>query len=106
MSLDDMRAADAGARSRLLLATVFFIDGISIVFMAMGASASFIGAWLLQNLRIVQKIAGAIIVVLGLHLSGLFRLRFLDRDTRVQTSRKPATPLGAVVVGMAFGFGW
>ena len=106
MSLDDMRKADAGARRRLIIATLFFILGFSIVFMAMGASASFIGAWLLQNLRIVQKIAGVIIIVLGLHLAGLFRLRFLDRDTRVQTSRKPATPLGAVVVGMAFGFGW
>lgn len=106
MSLEDMRTADAGARRRLIFATLFFILGFSIVFMAMGASASFIGAWLLDNLRIVQKIAGVIIIVLGLHLAGLFRLRFLDRDTRVQTSRKPATPLGAVVVGMAFGFGW
>lgn len=106
MSLEDMRTADAGARRRLLLATLCFIAGFSIVFMAMGASASFIGSWLLGNLRIVQKIAGAIIVILGLHLSGLFRLRFLDRDTRVQTSRKPATPAGAVIVGMAFGFGW
>ncbi len=106
MSLEDMRTADAGARRRLILATLCFILGFSIIFMAMGASASAIGALLLQHLRIVQKIAGVIIVILGLHLAGLFRLRFLDRDTRVQTSRKPATPLGAVIVGMAFGFGW
>lgn len=106
MSLEDMRTADAGARRRLLVATLLFILGFSIVFMAMGASASAIGGWLLSNLRIVQKIAGVIIIILGLHLAGVFRLRFLDRDTRVQTSRKPATPLGAVVVGMAFGFGW
>ena len=106
MSLEDMRTADAGARRRLLVATLLFILGFSIVFMAMGASASAIGGWLLTHLRSVQKIAGVIIVILGLHLSGLFRLRFLDRDTRVQTSRRPATPLGAVIVGMAFGFGW
>src|SRR5690606_37264491 len=106
MSLEDMRTADAGARRRLLVATLLFILGFSIVFMAMGASASAIGGWLLTHLHSVQKIAGVIIVILGLHLSGLFRLRFLDRDTRVQTSRRPATPLGAVIVGMAFGFGW
>lgn len=106
MSLDDMRKADAGARRRLIVATLFFILGFSIVFMAMGASASAIGALLRQYLGIVQKIAGATIVIFGLHLLGVFRIGFLDRDTRVQTSRKPATPLGALVVGTAFAFGW
>ena len=106
MSLDDMRKADAGARRRLIIATLFFILGFSIVFMAMGASASAIGALLREHLRIVQKIAGAVIVIFGLHLLGVFRIGFLDRDTRVQTSRKPATPLGALVVGTAFAFGW
>ncbi len=106
MSLEDMRKADAGARRRLMVATLLFILGFSIIFMAMGASASWIGGLLSQHLRVVQKVAGAIIIILGLHLLGVFRLGFLDRDTRVQTSRKPATALGAVVVGMAFGFGW
>jgi cytochrome c-type biogenesis protein len=106
MSLEDMRTADARARRRLIVATLFFILGFSIIFMALGASASAIGALLLTHLRTVQKIAGVVIIILGLHLAGIFRLRFLDRDTRVQTSRKPATPLGAMVVGMAFGFGW
>lgn len=106
MSLEDMRKADAGSRRRLIIATLFFILGFSIVFMAMGASASAIGALLRQYLGIVQKIAGAVIVIFGLHLLGVFRIGFLDRDTRVQTSRKPATPLGALVVGLAFAFGW
>jgi cytochrome c-type biogenesis protein len=106
MSLEDMRTADAGARRRLIIATLFFILGFSIVFMAMGASASAIGALLRAHLGVVQKIAGATIVIFGLHLLGVFRIGFLDRDTRVQTSRKPATPIGALVVGTAFAFGW
>lgn len=106
MSLEEMRAADAGARRRLIAATLLFILGFSIIFMAMGASASAIGSFLTDNLRIVQKVAGVIIIMLGLHLAGVFRIGFLNRDTRVQTTRKPATPLGALVVGMAFGFGW
>lgn len=106
MSLEDMRTADAGSRRRLIIATLFFILGFSIVFMAMGASASALGALLREHLRVVQKIAGAVIVIFGLHLLGVFRIGFLDRDTRVQTSRKPATPLGALVVGTAFAFGW
>ena len=106
MSLEEMRSADTGARRRLIFTTLLFILGFSIIFMAMGASASAIGALLLKNLRIVQKIAGVIIIILGLHLAGVFRIGFLHRDTRIQTSRKPASPLGALVVGMAFGFGW
>jgi len=106
MSLEEMRTADAGARRRLIAATLLFILGFSIIFMAMGASASAIGSFLEDNLRIVQKIAGVIIILLGLHLAGLFRIGFLNRDMRVQTARKPATALGALVVGMAFGFGW
>jgi cytochrome c-type biogenesis protein len=106
MSLEDMRTADALSRRRLIVATLFFILGFSIVFMAMGASASALGALLREHLRVVQKIAGAVIVIFGLHLLGVFRIGFLDRDTRVQTSRKPATPLGALVVGTAFAFGW
>jgi cytochrome c-type biogenesis protein len=106
MSLEDMRKADAGARRRLIVATLFFILGFSLVFMAMGASASAIGALLQAHFRIVQKVAGAVIVIFGLHLLGVFRIGWLDRDTRVQTSRKPATPLGALVVGTAFAFGW
>jgi len=106
MSLEDMRKAGAVTRRRLMMSTLFFILGFSIVFMAMGASASAIGALLLGHLRIVQKIAGAVIVLFGLHLLGIFRIGWLDRDTRVQTSRKPATPAGALLVGTAFAFGW
>jgi cytochrome c-type biogenesis protein len=106
MSLEDMRKADAGARRRLIIATLFFILGFSLVFMAMGASASAIGKLLLEHLRIVQKIAGVIIVILGLHLMGLFRIGLLNREARLQTSHKPVTPAGAIIVGMAFGFGW
>ena len=106
MSLEDMRKADAGSRRRLIIATLFFILGFSIVFVAMSAAASALGALLREHLRVVQKIAGAVIVIFGLHLLGVFRIGFLDRDTRVQTSRKPATPLGALLVGLAFAFGW
>jgi cytochrome c-type biogenesis protein len=106
MSLEDMRKADAGARRRLIIATLFFILGFSLIFMAMGASASAIGKLLNEYLRVVQKIAGVIIVILGLHMTGLFRIGLLNRDTRVQTAKKPVTPFGAVLVGMAFAFGW
>jgi len=106
MSLEEMRTADRHARRRLIVATLLFILGFSLIFMAMGASASAIGSLLLDNLRVVQKIAGVVIIILGLHLAGVFRIGFLNRDTRIRTSRRPASPLGALIVGMAFGFGW
>jgi cytochrome c-type biogenesis protein len=74
--------------------------------MAMGASASAIGSLLLEHRKTLQRVAGALLVVLGLHMAGVLRIGFLNADTRVQTSKRPASALGALVVGMAFGFGW
>jgi cytochrome c-type biogenesis protein len=55
---------------------------------------------------VLEKVAGAVIIVFGLHLIGVFRIRFLDVERRVQSNRKPAGPLGAFLVGLAFAFGW
>ena len=106
MSLDDMRNAGAGARRRLIVSTLLFILGFSIIFMAMGASASAIGSVLLEHRKTIQKVAGALLVILGLHMAGVLKIGFLNADTRVQTSKRPASAFGALVVGMAFGFGW
>ena len=106
MSLEDMRKADAGARRRLITATLLFILGFSIIFMAMGASASAIGSLLLEYRKTLQRVAGALLVVLGLHMAGILKIGLLNADTRVQTSKRPASLFGALVVGMAFGFGW
>ena len=106
MSLDDMRHAGARDRRRLIVSTLLFILGFSIIFMAMGASASAIGSLLLEHRKTIQKIAGALLVILGLHMAGVLKIGFLNADTRVQTSKRPASALGALVVGMAFGFGW
>jgi cytochrome c-type biogenesis protein len=105
MSLDDMRNAGSGARRRLIVSTLLFILGFSIIFMAMGASASAIGSLLLEYRKTIQKVAGALLI-LGLHMAGVLKIGFLNADTRVQTSKRPASALGALVVGMAFGFGW
>jgi cytochrome c-type biogenesis protein len=108
LSLEEMRGETAvhNARRRVLVASLWFVLGFSLVFIALGATASVIGKVLLQNQPILSKIAGAILIVLGLHTMGVFRLRFLESEKRVHTQSKPRGPLGAVLVGVAFAFGW
>jgi cytochrome c-type biogenesis protein len=110
VSFDEMKqgaAAGSGrTRRQMLVTSLAFVLGFSLVFIAFGASASAIGKALVSYQSILTKIAGVIIVVFGLHLAGIFRIRWLDQDTRLQTKRRPAGPIGALVVGLAFAFGW
>lgn len=105
-SLDDMRAGGLTARRHVLIRSLAFVVGFSVVFIALGASASAIGSFISGQLNILTKIAGALIIVFGLHMMGVFRLAFLDNEKRAQTQRKPAGPVGAFLVGLAFAFGW
>ena len=94
------------ARRRVVFASLAFILGFSIVFVSLGASASAIGRLLLSRLTILSKVAGAIIIVFGLHTMGVFRIEWLYQEKRVQATRQPAGPVGALLVGIAFAFGW
>jgi cytochrome c-type biogenesis protein len=110
VSFDEMqRASTAGAsraRRQMLLTSFAFVVGFSLVFIAFGASASALGRTLMHQRAILEKIAGALVIVFGLHLAGIFRIKWLDQDTRIQTKGRPAGPLGALLVGVAFAFGW
>jgi cytochrome c-type biogenesis protein len=118
LSLDEMRgtgaagaaavavAAPPAARRRVILSSLAFIVGFSIVFVALGAAASAIGQFLLERLPILNRIAGAIIIVFGLHTMGVLRIEWLYQEKRVQTRRKPAGLFGTMLVGIAFAFGW
>lgn len=105
-SLDDMRTGGLAARRQVLVRSLAFVLGFSLVFIALGASASVIGSFISGKLNILTKIAGALIIVFGLHMMGVFRLAFLDNEKRAQAQRKPAGPVGAFLVGLAFAFGW
>ena len=105
-SLDEMRQGGLAARRHVLVRSLAFVLGFSVVFVALGASASAIGSFVSDKLNILTKIAGALIILFGLHMMGVFRLAFLDNEKRAQTQRKPAGPLGAFLVGLAFAFGW
>src|SRR5215213_10132187 len=119
LSLDEMRGGGAAARPsgvavvappelrrRVLLSSLFFIIGFSLVFIALGASASAIGHFVLAKKSLFSRIAGAVIIVFGLHTMGVLRIEWLYQEKRVQTSRQPGGPFGALLVGIAFAFGW
>jgi len=108
MTLEQMQGAGASQASRrqLLLASIAFVLGFTIIFVAAGASASALGKFMDAQSAILTKIAGTVLIVLGLHMMGVFRIRLLESDKRIHTQRKPAGPFGALLVGMAFAFAW
>jgi len=108
VSVEEMRGDSAPTTSRLqvFLTSLAFVIGFSLVFIALGASATAIGKFLFARLPLFSKIAGVILVIFGLHTMGVFRLAFLESEKRVHAQRKPAGPLGAMLVGVAFAFGW
>lgn len=108
VSLDELTEADRPAvlSGRVVLASVFFVLGFATVFVALGASASLIGSFVTRHLTTLSYIAGIIIIILGLHFMGVFRIGLLFREARFQVRDKPIGLLGAYVVGLAFAFGW
>lgn len=106
-SLDELTSDhSAQTTGHAFLRALAFVLGFSAVFVALGASASWLGQLVSDHLALLARIAGLVIVVLGLHMLGAFRFLFLMREGRVQVARRPATMLGAFVVGLAFAFGW
>jgi cytochrome c-type biogenesis protein len=106
-SLDEMRGpADSAARRKVFLTSMAFVAGFSVVFIALGASATAIGKLIFQNLPVLSKIAGVLIILFGLHMMGVFRLAVLDSEKRAHTQRKPTSLGGAMLVGAAFALGW
>ncbi len=101
---EDERANDV--TRRVLLTAIVFVTGFSTVFVALGASASLIGSFVTQHLTTLGYIAGAVILLLGLHFLGVFRIGLLHREARFHGPTKPIGLVGAYVVGLAFAFGW
>jgi cytochrome c-type biogenesis protein len=96
----------SAVRKRIMLNALFFIFGFSLVFIALGASATAIGQFLSEQQNIISKIAGGIIVIFGIHMTGIFKIPFLNYEKRFHTESKKLGLLGAFLVGFAFAFGW
>jgi cytochrome c-type biogenesis protein len=89
-----------------LMAASFFVLGLSTVFLLMGAATSAFGAFFLARSQTFATLSAIVVMIFGAHFIGVFRLRFLDRDIRVDAGDRGGSALGAYVLGLAFAFGW
>ncbi|UOA31863.1 Thiol:disulfide interchange protein DsbD [Sulfitobacter sp. DSM 110093] len=105
VSINDM-SSQGTARRRAVVAALFFVLGLSTVFILLGFTASAFGMFFLQNQALFAKISGVVIIVFGLHFVGLFRIPFLDQEARLDAGDKGGSSFGAYVLGLAFAFGW
>ena len=80
--------------------------GFTTVFVILGATATFAGQLVAENLDILSKIAGVVIIIAGLHFLGVFHIPILHREARYHADARPAGLVGAYVIGLAFAFGW
>jgi cytochrome c-type biogenesis protein len=108
VSMDELRNAERQQQMtlRLVISSLMFIGGFTLVFVLLGATATFVGGFLLQNLGIISKVAGVVLIIFGLHVAGLIKIPFLNYEARFQTGNKPTSAIGAILVGSAFAFGW
>ncbi|MFN2496295.1 MAG: cytochrome c biogenesis CcdA family protein [Pseudonocardiaceae bacterium] len=105
-SAESAGGCPAVARRRVRAASTLFVVGFSVVFTALGATASALGALLGRHQRVLELAGGAVIIVMGLVMAGLLRVRFLRRELRLDLGRIGRGPGGAVPLGAAFAFGW
>ncbi len=107
-SLDQLKAQekDSALFRTVLMNSIMFIIGFSITFILLGATATWIGQVFLRRRRLLGQLAGLILIVFGIHLMGIFKINFLYRDKRFHNVEKPRGLLGALVLGLAFAFGW
>lgn len=104
MSLEDL---EKGVNRRAtFIHSLLFVIGFSAIFVLGGAAASFLGQFVRYWEVWIARIGGIIIILLGLHLTGVFRMTPLLRERRVHLAEKPAGYLGTLGVGFAFGAGW
>jgi cytochrome c-type biogenesis protein len=104
ISGSDVQPVDADLRRKVVGRALLFVLGFSVVFISLGASATFIGQFLLKWSNVLSQIAGVIIILMGLHFLGLFRFALLQREARFQAGGGGA--MGTFVMGLAFAFGW
>src|SRR5437667_5493992 len=105
ISIDHLKNVGSGARRAVILNSLAFNAGLSVIFLALGGTAGLLGSAIISN-PWVRIIGGLVIIVFGLHLIGLLKIKYLYKDTRQFSSEKPRGMLGSLTLGIAFAAGW
>jgi len=104
--VEELKSSGGHLLRKLMLNSAAFIIGFSIVFITLGAISTEVGQVLAQYKSVLARIAGVIIILFGLHLTGIFQIKALLADTRLHRLKGGSSPWGAFVIGFAFAFGW
>jgi cytochrome c-type biogenesis protein len=102
LGLDDV----GKARRTAVVHGLLFVLGFTLIFLALGATATVLGRLLFMYREWITRVGGVLLVVFGLYMAGVLRLGALDRERRLHLQDKPLGYLGTVLVGVTFGAGW
>ena len=104
--VEELKSQNGQLLRKVMLNSAAFIIGFSIVFITLGALSTEVGQILAQYKSALARVAGVIIIVFGLHLTGIFQIKALLADTRLHSVKGGSSAWGAFVIGFAFAFGW
>ena len=104
--LDELKSPQGQLMRRVLVNSVGFILGFSVVFVTLGAISTEIGQLAARYKHTLSIVAGVVIILFGLHLTGIFKFKALYTDARLHRVKGSSTPIGAFIIGFAFAFGW
>ena len=106
VGVDQLKTQESQLLRKVMLNSVAFILGFSVVFIALGAVATEVSQMLSRYRSTLAQVAGVVIILFGLHLTGVFKIKALYTDARLHSVKGGSTPWGAFVIGFAFAFGW
>jgi len=104
--VEELKSAQSQLMRRVMVNSVGFILGFSIVFVTLGAISTGVGQLAAQYKHTLSIVAGVVVIIFGLHLTGIFQIKWLLQDARLHNVKGSSTPFGAFVIGFAFAFGW
>ncbi len=104
--VEELKSQESALLSKVMMNSAAFILGFSIVFITLGALSTEVGQLLAQYRSVLAQVAGVVIILFGLHLTGVFKIKALYTDARLHQIKGGSTPIGAFVIGFAFAFGW
>ena len=106
VGVEELKSQDGQLFRKVMLNSAAFIIGFSIVFITLGAISTEVGQFLAMYKSLLARVAGAVIIIFGLHLTGIFQIKALLADTRLHSLKGSSSAWGAFVIGFAFAFGW
>lgn len=106
VSIQDVKEGKGLLKRNALFHTVFFMMGFSVIFFALGLSASWIGSLFSSNQKIISQLGGILIVVLGLMMIGILKPQLFMKEKRFQLKNRPTGYLGSFLVGITYAAGW